>query len=497
MAVRPVTPPRPSQRPSPVNRPGGGGGGGRPPSQNRPGGGPGPGAGPVRYLPPSPPTTPFQPGAPPSPPINPFIAVPIIGGLLAGFLWDLFNQRPDPVREPPENGEEITAYPGGNGPFTIRYTETVVNGATTTCSPPGQLVSPQSTTVATNDLPVFGSKLRIGTTTGSSTTICGTSGRVSSTNVPVLTVVQANGAFQDVVGRSTGGVFPSSFFNVQNANSWSFSGIGIVVGGNFIPADQTIPGTETLPRPQAPVLPVPVPAVPAVNPAAPEPARVAPPVPGTQPVPRPAPAPGGLPTTTPSRPRAPGALPAASPVQTPRPTPALPQTITANGVRPGPRAPVPQTSPGTTFLPGGVSLPNNGPRPTPEGMATELGKLERKLELMLAPEGPLSPLELLNKVIDQVENIEFLIERLFPPEPYRFDPGAYQLAPICDRDAEGELVPPLEAPWAGGEGEFNELRQRLDALAQLIQHHKTLKQPACGGRGGGPHSNVTVHFESP
>jgi hypothetical protein len=131
-----------------------------------------------------------------------------------------------------------------------------------------------------------------------------------------------------------------------------------------------------------------------------------------------------------------------------------------------------------------------------QGIATELGKLEQKLEIMLNPDDSLSPLELLNKVIDQVENIEFLIERLFPPEPYRFDPGAYQLAPICDRDSEGNLIEPLVAPWAGGEGELLELRQKLDALAQLIQHHKTLKQPTCGGRGTGPSSNVTVFFES-
>lgn len=131
-----------------------------------------------------------------------------------------------------------------------------------------------------------------------------------------------------------------------------------------------------------------------------------------------------------------------------------------------------------------------------QGVATELGKLEQKLEILLNPDDTLSPLELLNKVIDQVENIEFLIERLFPPEPYRFDAGAYQLTPICDRDPEGNLIEPLQAPWAGGEGEFTELRQKLDALAQLVQHHKTLKQPTCGGRGSGPSSNVTVHFES-
>jgi hypothetical protein len=160
-----------------------------------------------------------------------------------------------------------------------------------------------------------------------------------------------------------------------------------------------------------------------------------------------------------------------------------------------PPAPAP-TNTGATFLPGGRPLAPNGPQPTIQGIATELGKLEQKLEIVLNPNDPLSPLELLNKVIDQIENIEFLIERLFPPEPYTFSPGAYELAPICDRNSEGELIEPLKAPWTGGEGELTELRRKLDALALLIQHHKTLKQPTCGGRGSGPSSNVTVRFES-
>jgi hypothetical protein len=154
------------------------------------------------------------------------------------------------------------------------------------------------------------------------------------------------------------------------------------------------------------------------------------------------------------------------------------------------------TSTGTTFLPGGRPLVPNGPAPTPQAIATELGKLEQKLEILLNPDDTLSPLELLNKVIDQIENIKFVLDNLFPPEPYQFAAGSYLLAPVCDRDADGELVPARVAPWAGGEGEFAELRQRMDALAQLVQHHKDLKQPTCGGSGTGPSSNVTVHFES-
>lgn len=131
-----------------------------------------------------------------------------------------------------------------------------------------------------------------------------------------------------------------------------------------------------------------------------------------------------------------------------------------------------------------------------QGIATELGKLERKLEVALAPEGPLSLLQQINRAIDQIENIRFVLDALFPEQPYEYSGGQYQLSPICDRDEEGDLLPPRLATWTGGQGEVSEVRKKLDALAVLLQHHKDLKQPTCGPRGNGPASNVTVHFES-
>lgn len=229
---------------------------------------------------------------------------------------------------------------------------------------------------------------------------------------------------------------------------------------------------------------------------------------------RPGGSPGGAPAVAPSVPGSPvpqlppapdpPLLPAAPPRPQVRPPVAQQPTAPANGQQlgtdgrpvPAPR-PDPRPTPGgSTFLPGGIELPPNGPRPTPQGMATEMGKLERKLEILLQPDGPPNLLDLFNRVIDQIENIRFVLDALFPPEPYRFDAGAYTMTPVCETDADGNPRPPLEAPWSGGEGEFTELRQRLDALAQLLQHHKDTKQPTCGGRGSGPGSNVTVLFES-
>lgn len=61
----------------------------------------------------------------------------------------------------------------------------------------------------------------------------------------------------------------------------------------------------------------------------------------------------------------------------------------------------------------------------------------------------------------------------------------------------GEPLPPVEVEWEAGTGEVAEVRARVDALAELIQVHKNMKQPTCETRRAGMRSNATVHFESP
>jgi hypothetical protein len=152
------------------------------------------------------------------------------------------------------------------------------------------------------------------------------------------------------------------------------------------------------------------------------------------------------------------------------------------------------TDPGSTFLPNLPPLVTNGPRPTMEGLAGEMGKLEKKLEILLAGGDPPSLLDRINRIIDQIENVKFVLDNLFPPEPYTFSAGSFQLQPVCEKDAEGNPAPPKLASWTGGEGEVVEVRKKIEALAELIQHHKDTKQPIC--RPTTNNSNVTVHFES-
>lgn len=496
MAIRPTVPPRPSPGPRPGGGPGSGGGNLRPGTQNRPAPAKNrPGAyGPTPPAPP--PTTPFQPGAPPLPPLAPIVAA--VGGLLllGKFLWDFINQRP-----PQEVGQfgagEGQVFGPTLGDIQISWVLNQGRADFVSCadgSPSGVSFPASSNAGVTGGL---GNGISGGS--GSGTRVFGPPGGPTSEGTNVVVNLLRPGAppgvvFLANVGRVSAG---DGIFGLCGSQSQSVSITGVTYNGVVqsppVSRPDFAPGTApTVPEiGDAPgVAPVPIPLLP----PAPNRRPQVPPV--GVPIPRPAGAPGGAPAVAPRPGTTP--LPAGAPAAQPNTPPALPQAqpITAGGVRPQlPPAPRP-TPVGSTFLQGGVELPNNGPPPTPEGMATELGKLEKKLEIALAPEGPLSLLQQINRAIDQIENIRFLLDALFPPEPYTFPPGQYQLSPICDRDAEGDLLPPRLAPWSGGEGEFTELRQRLDALAVLLQHHKDLKQPTCGPRGNGPASNVTVHFES-
>lgn len=443
-----------------------------------------------------PPPTPFQPGAPPLPPLP--IPGALVGGLLLGgqVLWGWLNSRPAPItRENPE-GNEVRL--PGQGNRTITWSAQTLRVSSPTFFFTGGQISPGGVSGPNTIGGTFtGVGIITGKLTGRQQVVLGPDGFTPAQQFMALQALTAAGP-GPVLWEIEDGRVESNPFQRTTITDTVFS-ISISDGTNTA-GNTAVSAPPLLPdvAPQIPeALPIPEQTAPVPEVAPLVPLPLAPPVPGVAPAfPRPAPTPGGAPGRAPGR--APGIAPSPGPSPGPSRPPALPQAvpITAGGVQPQlPPAPA-ATNTGTTFLPGGRPLAPNGPQATMQGIATELGKLEQKLEILLNPDDALSPLELLNKVIDQIENVEFLIEKLLPQGPYEFGAGAYRLAPICDRDSEGNLVEPLEAPWAGGEGELTELRRKLDALALLIQHHKTLRQPTCGPRGSGPHSNVTVHFES-
>jgi hypothetical protein len=250
--------------------------------------------------------------------------------------------------------------------------------------------------------------------------------------------------------------------------------------GTDRPARPVIPGDRPGPTVPAPVRPFPdVPAEPGVFPDNP---------PGPGETPNTPPAPGVTPNTPPGPVIDPGVFPQPGPPATPTGpdgNPAVPDTDTTTDTPTDQHTPVAGDDPVT----------GNGPAPTLQAMAREMGRQEQKLGRLLErvgnPNRPTGPgvdppsipdlLGLLRQVLELLGSID--------------GAGAYEISSPCNVDpATGEPVPPLRAEWGGSIGLERNILKRVDALAELVQHHKDLPQPICRGpRPTGEH--VTVNFE--
>jgi len=194
--------------------------------------------------------------------------------------------------------------------------------------------------------------------------------------------------------------------------------------------------------------------------------------PAPVPVPVPEVTPGVVPTTP-----GPSAPPATVP-EVPRRTVPLPlpgATPTVDGlVVPQAPAPVAVTPPDAHFpVPGAPPVTGNGPRPTPQGIAQELGRLEQKLARLSDP-GPggngdgTDRLGLLFQTLNRL--VDFLTSITAG--------GGYELSSPCVLDDLDErIVTTVE--YGGGLSSLNVLSNKIDALAALLQVHKDLKQPIC------------------
>lgn len=227
--------------------------------------------------------------------------------------------------------------------------------------------------------------------------------------------------------------------------------------------------------------------------------------PAISPAPRPRPAvaptlpegsPIGVPgTVAPATAPAPAALPATRPALTPLPAPAPAGavTVTRGGVLPAPAArPVPTTAAGTKVLTRAGSPVRVVPVSVPatlSGIAAEVGRLETKMRLALEAPGAGGP-----ELLDRLEGLGRLLEGIgATPGP---DPaGRYELDSPCEVTEAGALKPPVEVDFPESAPGFPAVLKRLDALAELLQAHKNLRQPSCKQRRptGDP---VTVTFEA-
>jgi hypothetical protein len=118
------------------------------------------------------------------------------------------------------------------------------------------------------------------------------------------------------------------------------------------------------------------------------------------------------------------------------------------------------------------------------GIAAEVGRIESKVGSLLARPSP--------EATDWQGLLEQIADLLAPDaEPI---PGAtYQIRRPCGRGADGLPLPPVLVQVPQVADPTAAILARLDALAELIDVQKQLRQPICKGKPSG--EPVTVTFE--
>lgn len=237
---------------------------------------------------------------------------------------------------------------------------------------------------------------------------------------------------------------------------------------------------DNAPAISAAVAPISPAALPAYTPPAADPQAVPSADPVTQPAPSTTPAaiPALAPITAPSLPRVP-----AIPIGTP---------LADDGTVPAPSPSPTPTTPGQQVLPWPGAKPIDpvplAPPATLDGIAKKTGELEGKLDQI---GGMLQPRNQDFDWEDLFEQAQRLWEWLNSIDPE----GGYEISSPCVPEGEpGSANQPLTAAWGFTTGPQEQILKRLDALAELLQHHKNLKQPSC--KNPSPVGEVvTVQFE--
>lgn len=137
----------------------------------------------------------------------------------------------------------------------------------------------------------------------------------------------------------------------------------------------------------------------------------------------------------------------------------------------------------TTRTYGPVTVTTTAPRATLEGIAEEVGRLEKKLGEILNPKTDNQP-----DWLEKLQGLWDLINALNNYMQAQGASGTYTASSPCVTDQQGNRIT-TEIDYQGAGDQFGILRNRIDALAELMQAFKDLRQPICKGA---PASNVTV-----
>jgi hypothetical protein len=120
-----------------------------------------------------------------------------------------------------------------------------------------------------------------------------------------------------------------------------------------------------------------------------------------------------------------------------------------------------------------VAIPSNPPQATVQGIAEEVGRIEKKLAKVLSPQG--TPI---GDLLDQIDEYARLAAQVWEALSSLTAGGSYPLSSPCVLDENDERVV-TEVEYSGALGAFGVLSNKIDALAELLQVHKDLKQPIC------------------
>lgn len=456
----------------------------------------GPGSGPIGDFGTGVPPPPggWFPSIPVPPPVGPgdavkfgaFAAGFLIGDFLAGKLidfWRWLNSRP----------KVPGSYPSGvwtstGGEFTLTVAGYSFRTASTFTYCPGQSGGPISPD-AGFQIPFTSTVTRVNSyqlnIPGQKTweKVCDNGSSQSNTAFWSY-IRRGNQAGDALLAQFESGTFPSDPFGLFKSSSPANTGVvvtGVTINGELLPlpsipdplftppaAPEPEAEPETPPRTLPPLRP------PVAPPAVDDPDAAPLPPPGD-------PAPGsgagqlvgpgsaGLGQLIPLRP------PLSFPVQPGQQAP--PSIDTGTPVAPPTVTPVPVTPPGTEVIPGGViGQPGTSPPPTLVGIASEVGRIEQKVRAVLDKPSEGSDLTDLLQLLSEL--LEFLKSL--------HGPGSYTLTPVCEA---GDSV---EAEWSAGVGTLDLVSKKIDALAELLQAHKNMRQPICHVKAVG--QPVTVNF---
>lgn len=380
-----------------------------------------------------------------------------LGALVLAQIWGWLSSRPkgSPPQGSPETWEATGKVGSGGGSVLIRITAAqlqrscTVNSSTKCYGP--QIVQTQASAVRTY------------TAGGGGVVSAQLSGfRVCGYNTALVKLAKA----EDPAAGTVDGSFISSVGTPACGDIVSYSvrlEYTSPIGQQTDPvlpvypielpgwAPPQVPQIPTTPLPRTPVVPLPV--EPSIQPIPQVEPSVVPTTPG----------PAAPPATTPRVPRR----------TVPLPTPGA--TPTKDGaIVPQAPATVAVTPPDAHFpVPGAPPVTGNGPRPTPEGIAQELGRLEQKLARLSDP-GPEGP----GDGSDRLQLISDLIGRLIEFATSMTAGGGYGLSSPCEVDENGERIV-TTVNYPGATNSLGVLGNKVDALAALIQVHKDLKQPNC------------------